>query len=176
MHPDVPTLTGGRGIYRPLRGEDAEALFVAHADPDVHYYWASEAHASLEQSRAYTARTLEMTPYNWALTRDGGEALGRISVFVQRPGVAEVGVILRKAAQRQGLTGEALRLVTAYAFAELGVFRLWADVDPDNAASLALFERNGFVREALLRHNWRTHLGLRDSVILARFPNTSGPG
>jgi [ribosomal protein S5]-alanine N-acetyltransferase len=98
------------------------------------------------------------------------EALGRISLFGQRAGVAEIGVIVRAAAQGQGLASEALRLVARYAFESLGVFRLWADVDPDNAASLALFERNGFAREALLRHNWRTHLGLRDSVILARFP------
>jgi RimJ/RimL family protein N-acetyltransferase len=167
----LPTFAGDRGLYRPLRIEDAEALYVAHADPEVHHFWSSPAHTSLEQSRAYTAATLEMTPYNWALTLDGGEALGRISLFLQREGVAEVGIILRKAAQGQGLAGEALRCVAAHAFAQLGLFRLWADVDPDNAASLALFERNGFVREALLRHNWRTHLGLRHSVILARFPD-----
>jgi [ribosomal protein S5]-alanine N-acetyltransferase len=172
--PELPTFTGARGVYRPLRKDDAEALFVAHADPAVHYYWASPAHASLQESRAYTARTLEMTPYNWALTQDGGEALGRISMFVQRQGVAEVGLILRAAAQGQGLAGEALRFVADYAFGELKVHRLWADVDPDNAASLALFERNGFVREGLLRHNWRTHLGLRDSVVLARIGNMPG--
>ncbi len=171
MRRDLPTFTGVRGVYRPLVIADAEALFVAHGDEEVHHFWSSPAHRTLEESRAYTAGTLEMTPYSWALTRDGGECLGRISLFMGRPGVAEVGVIVRRAAQGQGLTGEALRLVTAYTFADLGVFRLWADVDPDNAASLRLFERNGFVREGLLHHNWRTHLGLRDSVILARFPD-----
>jgi RimJ/RimL family protein N-acetyltransferase len=168
---ELPTFRGQRGVYRPLTLADADELYVAHADPEVHHFWASPAHASLEQSRAYTADTLKMTPYNWALTRDGGAALGRITLFVQRKGVAEVGVILRKAAQGQGLTGEALRLVADYAFADLGIFRLWADVDPDNVASLALFERNGFAREGVLRHNWKTHIGLRDSVILARFPS-----
>lgn len=168
MTPELPTFEGERGVYRPLRKKDAPALYVAHADPAVHRFWAGPAHTSLEQSRAFTARTLEMTPYNWALTKDGAEALGRMSLFVQRPGVAEFGVILRAAAQGQGLAGEALRFIAAYAFESLGLFRLWADVDPDNIASLALFERNGFVREGVLRHNWRTHLGLRDSVILAR--------
>lgn len=165
---ELPIFNGERGVYRPLRKKDADSLYVAHSDPAVHHYWASPAHHSLEESRGYTARTLEMTPYNWALTLDGVEALGRMSLFMRRQGVAEVGVILRAAAQGQGLAGEALCFIATYAFESLGVFRLWADVDPDNAASLALFERNGFIREGVLRHNWRTHLGLRDSVILAR--------
>ena len=165
----VPTFTGERGVYRPLVIDDAEALFVAHGDEAVHRFWSGPAHTSLTQTRAYVAATLEMSPFCWAITTDGGEALGRISLFVPRPGVAEVGVIVRAAAQGKGLTSEALRFVAAHAFAEMAVFRLWADVDPDNEASIRLFERNGFQREALLAHNWRTHLGLRDSVILARF-------
>ena len=35
----------------------------------------------------------------------------------------------------------------------------------------AYLERHGFVREGLLRNNWTTHIGLRDSVVLARFPD-----
>ncbi len=169
MADTLPTFTGARGVYRPLVVTDAEALHVAHADEQVHHFWSGPAHTSLEQTRAYIARTLEMSPYCWAITQDGGEALGRISLFVPRPGVAEVGVIVRRAAQGRGLTSEALRFVAAHAFAEIDVFRLWADIDPDNEASIRLFERNGFEREALLRNNWRTHLGLRDSVVMARF-------
>lgn len=166
-----PTFHGERGVYRPLVIEDAEALFVAHSDPEVHHFWSGPAHTSLEDSRAYLARTLEMSPHHWALTKDGGECLGRISLFMQRAGVAEIGVIIRRAAQGQGITGDALECVARHAFADLGVKRLWADVDPDNAASLRLFERHGFVREGLLRNNWSTHIGLRDSVVLARFPD-----
>jgi [ribosomal protein S5]-alanine N-acetyltransferase len=165
----LPTFTGARGVYRPLVIEDAGALFVAHADEAVHHFWSGPAHSSVEETRAYMQKTLEMSPLHWAITTDGGEALGRISLFVQRPGVAEVGVIMRAASQGKGLMSDALRSVATHAFAESGVFRLWADIDPDNAASIRLFARNGFEREALLRHNWRTHLGLRDSVIMARF-------
>jgi RimJ/RimL family protein N-acetyltransferase len=74
--PVPPTFKGDRGVYRPLRMKDADALYVAHADPAVHRYWASPAHTSLEDSRAYTARTLEMSPYHWALTQDGAKRSG----------------------------------------------------------------------------------------------------
>ncbi|HJS79675.1 MAG TPA: GNAT family protein [Vitreimonas sp.] len=46
--------------------------------------------------------------------------------------------------------------------------RLMADIDPDNSASISLFLRAGFQREGLLRQNWKTHLGVRDSVIMAK--------
>ncbi len=169
MPRSLPTFTGERGVYRPLVIDDADGLFVAHGDEAVHHFWSGPAHTSLEQTRAYTAKTLEMSPFTWAITTDGGEALGRISLRVERPGVVEVGVIVRQAAQGRGLMSEALKFAAAYAFADMDTFRLWADVDPENEPSIRLFERNGFQREALLRHNWRTHLGLRDSVILARF-------
>ena len=47
-----------------------------------------------------------------------------------------------------------------------GQRRVFADTDPENVSSLALLERLGFRREGLLRGEWATHLGVRDSVIL----------
>jgi RimJ/RimL family protein N-acetyltransferase len=58
--------------------------------------------------------------------------------------------------------------VCDYAFNELGLHRIAADIDPDNNASISLFLRAGFQREALLRQNWKTHIGLRDSVIMSK--------
>lgn len=166
----VPTFRGERGVYRPLLTEDAPALFVAHSDPAVHHFWSGPAHERPEESVSYTTATLGMKDsLHWAITRDGGEALGRMSLFTLREGVGEIGVILRADAQGEGLCGEALRSIVAHAFVALGLHRIQADIDPDNEASLRLFERNGFRREGVLRANWKTHIGLRDSVILARF-------
>lgn len=50
----------------------------------------------------------------------------------------------------------------------LGLHRIAADIDPDNNASISLFLRAGFQREGLLRGNWKTHLGIRDSVMMAK--------
>jgi len=167
----TPTFHGARGVYRPLVVEDGPALFVAHGDRLVHHFWSSPAHGSLEESVAYTAATLAVdNSHHWAITQEGGEALGRVSIFLRRDGVGEIGVILRSAAQGKGLTSEALRFVLAHGFEALSLHRIEADIDPDNTASLRLFSRAGFVREALLRANWKTHIGIRDSVIMAKFP------
>ncbi len=165
----LATLTAPGVTLRPLAAADAEALFVAHGDPEVHLHWSSPAHGDVEQTRRYIEETLAMRgAHAWAITEDGGEALGRVALFVPREGVGEIGILLRRAACGRGLASKALGLVEEYAFSELRLHRLVADVDPENSASLSLFERAGFQREGLLRENWKTHLGLRDSVILGK--------
>jgi RimJ/RimL family protein N-acetyltransferase len=75
---------------------------------------------------------------------------------------------MRPEATGRGLASKALTLVVEHAFAALGLHRIAADIDPDNTSSISLFLRAGFQREGLLRGNWKTHLGIRDSVIMAK--------
>jgi len=161
-----PVLRGERVTLRPLTIDDAPALHVAHSDKAVHLYWSEPEYSKLEQTRAHIAATIAKSE-SWAITESGGEALGRISLFRTRAGVGEIGLLIRKAAQGKGLVSAALSLVVAHAFAN-SYHRLVADIDPDNASSLRLFERAGFVREGVLRQNWITHLGKRDTVLLAK--------
>jgi ribosomal-protein-alanine N-acetyltransferase len=48
---------------------------------------------------------------------------------------------------------------------EEGQRRVFADTDPDNAASNALLAALGFRREGLLRAEWETHIGVRDTAL-----------
>lgn len=164
-----PTLTAPGAVLRPLVQADAEALFAAHGDMATHHYWSSPAHKDVEETRAYIAETLAMKgAHAWAITESGGEALGRIGLFVEREGVGEIGVIMRPDATGRGLASIALNLVISYGFDTLELHRIGADIDPDNANSISLFLRAGFQREGLLRQNRKTHIGLRDSVIMAK--------
>lgn len=165
----TPSLSAAGVVLRPLDVRDAEALFSAHGDPEAHFFWASPAHASVEETARYIEQTLTLPgAHAWAITEAGGEALGRIALFVLREGVGEIGIILRRQAQGRGLAHKALQLVEAHAFGDLDLHRLAADIDPDNSASISLFLRAGYQREGLLRGNWKTHLGVRDSVIMAK--------
>jgi len=156
-------------VLRPLSADDAEALFVAHSDPETHHYWSSPAHADRSETARYIEQTLTLPgAHAWAITESGGQALGRIALFVVREGVGEIGIILRRDAQGRGLAARTLELVECYAFGDLGLHRLAADIDPDNSASISLFLRGGYQREGLLRGNWKTHIGVRDSVIMGK--------
>lgn len=164
-----PTLSAPGVVLRPLGVEDAEALFVAHSDPETHKYWSSPAHGSVEETARYIAETLAIQGARaWAITEDGGEALGRIALFELREGVGEIGIVMRRDATGRGWASKAMKLVEDYSFGKLGMHRIVADIDPDNSSSISLFLRAGFEREGLLRANWKTHIGLRDSVIMAK--------
>jgi [ribosomal protein S5]-alanine N-acetyltransferase len=164
-----PLLQADGVVLRALTEADAQALFAAHGDDRTHHYWSSPAHKSVAQTAAYIRDTLALAgAHVWAITESGGEALGRIGLFVQREGVGEIGVIMRPDAAGRGLASKALALIERYAFETLGLHRLAADIDPDNSASISLFLRAGFQREGLLRGNWKTHLGIRDSVIMGK--------
>ncbi len=163
------TLNAPGAIVRPLDLGDADALFAAHGDERTHHYWSGPAHRDVEETRAYIADTLAMTgAHVWAITEDGGEALGRIALFVQREGVGEIGIIMSPDAQGRGLASKGLQLVLDYGFGALELHRIAADIDPDNSASISLFLRAGFQREGVLRGNWKTHLGIRDTVMMAK--------
>jgi RimJ/RimL family protein N-acetyltransferase len=165
----TPTFTAPGIVLRPLVLDDAEALFAAHGDEQTHHYWSGPAHKDIAETRAYIEATLNMKgALVWAITEDGGEALGRVALFVPREGVGEFGIIMRRDAVGRGLASKAIKLIEDHAFTTLGLHRLAADVDPDNNASLSLFLRAGFAREGLLRGNWKTHLGVRDSIILGK--------
>ncbi|MGD9735626.1 MAG: GNAT family N-acetyltransferase [Solirubrobacterales bacterium] len=63
----------------------------------------------------------------------------------------------------QGYMSEGLRLLLRYAFAELRLHRLEANIQPGNQRSLALVHRAGFVREGFSERylkiggHWRDH-------------------
>lgn len=165
----LPILKAQGAVLRPLELSDAEALFAAHGNEQTHHFWSGPAHRDVEQTRQYIADTINMSgAHVWAITENGGEALGRIALFVQREGVGEIGIIMRPEATGRGLASKALALVIEHGFGPLDLHRIAADIDPDNNASISLFLRAGFQREGLLRGNWKTHLGVRDSVMMGK--------
>lgn len=165
----LPNLEAAGVVLRPLEVADAEALYAAHGDERTHHYWSSPALKSVAETADYIRGTLDMTgAHVWAITETGGEALGRIGLFIEREGVGEIGIIMRPEATGRGLASKALNLVVAYGFENLDLHRIGADIDPDNTSSISLFLRAGFQREGLLRGNWKTHLGVRDSVIMGK--------
>jgi len=98
-----------------------------------------------------------------------GEALGCISLLVRpQPGTAPIGhpdgllfvpqagtvglgYWVLERARRRGLASRAVALLTRWAFAEAGMARIEALVEPGNVASLRVVEKAGFVREGRLR-------------------------
>ncbi|WP_291845591.1 GNAT family protein [Maricaulis sp.] len=165
---DVPVLTTDRLLLRPLRQDDATALLPALQDADTMKYWSRAPVDGLAEAREYLAgSTRSSTVRCWAITRPPtpDDALGWVVLIDRKSGVAETGYIIRPDTRRHGYVNEAVRRVLDHGFSALGLRRIYADTDPDNAGSIAVLSKLGFVEEGRLRAQWETHIGVRDSLI-----------
>lgn len=166
MAAQPPILKTDRLTLRPLVTSDAAALHPVFARDSTMQYWSSGAHQSLQETEAYLSENAKQDPWvTWAITQADNMALGWVSLNPQGNRVAEIGYILNPDFGGNGLASEAVSGVITHAFEDRELRRIKADVDPDNAGSLKLLERLGFVREGYLRAEWETHIGVRDSII-----------
>jgi ribosomal-protein-alanine N-acetyltransferase len=170
---ELPRLCGPRIDLRWITRRDAPAVFSIFGDPEVMRYWSSPPLRDVAGAsklidsihRHFGSRSL----FQWGISRKetdeivGTSTLLNIDTAHRR---AEVGIALGRAAWGGGLATEALEVLIGFAFGELGLHRLEADIDPGNKRSLRLFERQGFLREGYLRERWH-HLGRpHDTIFL----------
>jgi ribosomal-protein-alanine N-acetyltransferase len=168
----LPTLPAARVCLRWLAEADVDALFTVFSDPDVMRYWSSlpmtdvaEARALLDQIHdGFRRRTL----FQWGVARRSDDrVIGTCTLF--HPDAAnrrvEIGYALGRAHWGNGLMREALHRLLAYAFDELDLCRIEADVDPRNAGSIRTLEQLGFRQEGFLRERWRVGGEVQDSLV-----------
>lgn len=161
----VPILETARLRLRERTVDDAEVLFPCFADVEAMTYWSHAPHASVEETRARFAASLEGWRF-WAITRTPEDrAIGFVAVGERRPGVSEIGYMLAREHWGRGIAREAVSVVLDQLFRVERQRRAFADTDPDNAESNALLDSLGFAREGLLRAEWETHIGVRDTVL-----------
>lgn len=168
---DVPTLKTERLVLRPMEYSDASALYPALSDEANMRYWSRGPLKSVDEVREYIGWNIESSTvqcFAVAKSEAPDSALGWTILMDRNPGQAELGYILRPDAQGQGYAKEAVGEVLRHAFETRELRRVYADLDPDNEASLRLLEGLGMRREGHLRANWETHIGVRDSYIYAR--------
>lgn len=164
---ELPVIKTDRLILRAIRAGDAASLHIALSDEALMTWWSSGPHTDLSESEVYVAiNARQENGYRcWAITAQDDLALGWVILIEKRPGVQELGYILRRDYWGRGYAFEATAAVVDYAFDVLDTRRIFADADPDNAASIALLERLHFVAEGRLREEWETHIGVRDSFV-----------
>jgi ribosomal-protein-alanine N-acetyltransferase len=97
--------------------------------------------------------------------KEDGAILGRINVSEIVRGnfqSAFLGYEMGAAHAGQGYMTEVLPLVLRHVFQRLKLHRIEANIQPDNAASIALVRRAGFVKEGTSRRYLRIGGGWRD--------------
>ena len=173
MSDGLPTLAGRGVVLRQLFEADTARLFEVFSDPKVMRYWSRGPFRDEGEARALLAGIergwREDSFYQWGIAPVGSESvIGTATLFrIERDHRrAEVGFAIGSAWWGCGLGTATLARLVEHAFGPVGLYRLEADVDPRNAASLRVLERLGFRREGLLRERYRVGGEVQDSVIL----------
>lgn len=165
-------------ILRPLDPErDGEALHTIFGDEESCTYMTGPAFKTvaetIENLKSWTAGSADTS---WSVCEsEDGPSQGRISLFTRGRDVWEAACMIVPAARGKNLAARALARAIDYVFEVKGARRIFADADPDNIASIRTFENLGFRREGVLRGNWSTHIGERDSVIFGLLKDDPRP-
>lgn len=108
----------------------------------------------------------------WMMEVDG-QICGMINSAAQRhPQKFQGGYWVDPAFRGRGLATQALALVKDFLFSQCGAIRVQALVEPDNAPSIRVLERNGYVCEGVLKQYFPMNdVDLVDVCMYAAFAN-----
>jgi RimJ/RimL family protein N-acetyltransferase/8-oxo-dGTP pyrophosphatase MutT (NUDIX family) len=154
--PPQPTLTDGELTLRPWRDEDID---LAHGltDDEMSRWFdfpGTPTRAGLAEAveRWHREYADDRSVVNFVIELAGVSGpVGNVEVRRIAPGVGNVSWTTYKPYRGQRVARRAVRLLVVYAFGELGLERLQAEVDPENRASARVAIRSGFRREGVLR-------------------------
>ena len=157
---------------RRARPDDLAAFHDILSNPAAMRFWSTPPHSSLDETREWLdsmiAPPRDSSDY---VVEQAGRVIGKAGCWR----VPEIGFILRPDCWGQGLAREALAAIIPRLFDRFPIPAITADVDPRNAASLALLRGLGFVETGRAERTWLIGEEYCDSVYLA-LARTSAPG
>jgi diamine N-acetyltransferase len=166
-------LKGERVTLRAVERADLPAIHALRNDPEVEgrVFPVPLPHSLAELEAQFDAQAAkpahERDDIVFAIEVDGA-VIGRVILFDADTVGATIrmGIAIARDQQGKGIGTEAVDLVLAYAFGELGMRRVWLDVLADNPQAIASYRKSGFVEEGRLRaHYW--HDGEhRDAILM----------
>lgn len=169
-HPRI--LPSDRLVLRWLNQQDVAELYRIFSDPSVMRYWATSAWTDLTQATHLVTEAMQDyengIDVEFGIERcSDGRLLGTCNLFHFQADCrrAEIAYALGRDYWGQGYMEEALTTLISYAFGDLGLIRLEADIDSRNQASIKLLEKLHFQREGLLRQRWIVAGEISDSAL-----------
>ncbi len=153
-------------IREPMLRDREEFLLCARQSRKIHASWVAPPD-SKAAFRAYVNRSRQPTQGGFLVClRDGGEIVGVVNLNEIVFGLfrsAYLGYYGFSPHDGQGLMSEGVSLGVTHAFRQLRLHRVEANIQPENAASIALVRHLGFRMEGLSRRylkvagRWRDH-------------------
>jgi len=167
-----PVLATEHLFLRKITEEDAQQIFFLRSDRDVLRYLDRDPITSIDDAlqwiRMIDAGVRSNEYIAWAMSlKNEKELIGTISFWNIRKEHyrSEIGYALHPLHQGKGLMQEAMTVVLDHGFKTMNLHSVEANVNPQNAPSIKLLERNNFAREAYHRENYFFRGKFLDSAI-----------
>lgn len=168
--PEITSIDSARLRLRPVVADDLPDLLQVNGDDRVTRFLPYATWRSLDDGRAWLGRIETLVAGGTArqLVVERSEdrrVIGAVLLFkLDEPSARlEIGYVLGQAHWHQGFAREAVQAACGHAFERLGIRRIEAEVNPDNAASCGLLQRLGFVCEGRMRQRWVGRHGVYDT-------------
>lgn len=169
-----PQLETSRLILRRPALKDIPVLFSLRSDAETMQYIGKPLMKSMNEAEALHAHYIQAAEANTGITwnicmKNSDEMIGKIGIWriIKEHHRGELGYMLLPQFRQKGIMQEALQAVLNYGFTELHLHSFEASINPMNAASRKLLEKNGFVQEAHFKENYFFNGKFEDSVILS---------
>jgi RimJ/RimL family protein N-acetyltransferase len=161
----VTGIRTARLTLRRARIDDLDSIHAVLSNKEAMRFWSTLPHATIEESRIWLRSMIDAPPdlSDDYVVEHEGRVIGKAGCWR----LPDIGFILHPDYWGRGLAREALQAVIPEVFSRFPVAALTADVDPRNAASLALLKSLGFVETGRAKGTWDLGGELCDSVYLA---------
>ncbi len=155
MKPPEQIQTERLTLCKPLM-DDARAIFETWAqDPEVTRALTWLPHEDIDATRSVLQKMIDAwkmeTRFVFVIfEKSSNQTAGMIEIRMEGH-KAELGYVLARKYWNQGYMTEAARALTAWAFQQPQIYRVYATTSVDNIGSQRVMEKIGMTREGLLR-------------------------
>ncbi len=171
FHP-FPELSTERLILREITKKDVNEIFALRSDKELMRYISRPLALSTEDALKWMQLIFDLLEtndgINWGISlKENPLLIGTISLWrIDKPNYrAEIGYMLQTLYQQKGIVSEAIAAVIEYGFATMKLHSIEAKASPENAASLRVLDKAGFVREAYFKEDYYFNGEFLDTVV-----------
>lgn len=156
---------------RPLEREDLRFIHNLDNNAIIMRYWFEEPYeAFVELAELYDKHIHDQMERRFIVDM-GGVSTGLVELieidYIHRR--AEFQIIIDPAYQGQGMGEKATRMALDYAFQVLNLYKIYLVVDSENTKAIHVYEKIGFEREGVLKHEFFSNGMYRDAVRMCIF-------
>ena len=171
-----PEIQTERLLLRRMTSDDAEEILNLRSNEDVMKFIDRERTKSIEDAKLFLKKIDDSINSNngimWGITLKEApvQLIGNIGYWrlIKEHYRAEVGYMLNSSFWNKGIMKEALLRLIDFAFDDMNLHSIEANINPGNKASAMLLESTGFVKEAYFKEDYFFNGSFHDTIIYSR--------